>query len=77
MTAVAGRRPRWGLRTLGFLALAFTAIVTSAALGFHTAGTLGSLLLGLTGAAYCSIQGLRRALDEEAFRILAGARRRP
>ena len=51
------RRPRWGLRTLGFLGLAFIAVVTSAALGHHTVGTLGSLLFGLIGAAYCSVRG--------------------
>lgn len=70
------RRPRWGLRTLGFLALAFVAIVTSAALGAHTPGTLGSLLLGLTGAAYCSIRGARAAIDDDMFRMISGAVRR-
>ena len=69
------RRPRWGLRTLGFLGLAFLAIVTSASLGRHTAGTLGSLLFGLIGAAYCSVKGLRVALDTDLFRMLAGRRR--
>jgi peptidoglycan/LPS O-acetylase OafA/YrhL len=69
------RRPRWGLRTLGFLGLALLAIVTSAGLGHHTAGTLGSLLFGLIGAAYCSLKGLRVALDNDAFRMLAGRRR--
>ena len=70
------RRPRWGLRTLGFLALAFLAIVTSASLGHHTAGTIGSLLFGFLGAAYCSVKGLRVALDSDVFRMLAGRRRR-
>jgi hypothetical protein len=69
------RRPRWGLRTLGFLGLAFLAIVVSASLGHHTVGTLGSLLFGFIGAAYCSFKGLRVALDSEAFRMLAGRRR--
>lgn len=69
------RRPRWGLRTLGFLALAFLAIVTSASLGQHTVGTLGSLLFGLVGAAYCSIKGLRVVFDNDAFRMLVGRRR--
>jgi hypothetical protein len=69
------RRPRWGLRTLGFLILAFLAIVTSASLGHHTAGTLGSLLFGLIGAAYCSVKGLRVALESDTFRMLAGRRR--
>jgi hypothetical protein len=69
------RRPRWGLRTLGFLILAFLAIVTSASLGHHTAGTLGSLFFGLIGAAYCSVKGLRVALDSDTFRMLASRRR--
>jgi hypothetical protein len=69
------RRPRWGLRTLGFLGLAFFAIVTSASLGHHTFGTLGSLLFGLIGAAYCSVKGLQGALDDDAFRLLTGRRR--
>ena len=69
------RRPRWGLRTLGFLGLAFIAVVTSAALGHHTVGTLGSLLFGLIGAAYCSVRGVRGAVDDDAVRILIGRRR--
>jgi peptidoglycan/LPS O-acetylase OafA/YrhL len=72
----AKRRPRWGLRTLGFLGLAFLAIVVSASLGHHTVGTLGSLLFGLLGAAYCSVKGLRVAVDSDLFRMLAGRRRR-
>ena len=70
------RRPRWGLRTLGFLGLAFLAIVVSASLGHHTVGTLGSLLFGLLGAAYCSVKGLRVAADSDLVRMLAGRRRR-
>jgi len=70
------RRPRWGLRTLGFLGLALLAIVTSATLGHHTVGTMGSLLFGLIGAAYCSVKGVRVALDNDAFRMLVGRRRR-
>ena len=69
------RRPRWGLRTMGFLGLALLAIVVSASLGHHTVGTLGSLLFGLIGAAYCSVKGLRVALDSDVFRMLAGRRR--
>ena len=70
------RRPRWGLRTLGFLGLALLAIVVSASLGHHTGGTLGSLLFGLIGAAYCSVKGLRVAVDSDLYRMLAGRRRR-
>ena len=70
------RRPRWGLRTLGFLGLAFVALVTSATLGHHTFGTLGSLLIGLIGAGYCSVKGIRQALDDDTFRMLTGRRPR-
>jgi hypothetical protein len=70
------RRPRWGLRTLGFLMLAFLAIVVSASLGHHTVGTLGSLAFGLIGAAYCSVKGFRVALDSDFFRMVAGRRPR-
>ena len=69
------RRPRWGLRVLGFLALALLAIVTSAGLGHHTVGTLGSLLFGLIGAAYCSVKGMRVAVDNDVFRMLVTRRR--
>ena len=70
------RRPRWGLRTLGFLGLALLAIVVSASLGHHTVGTLGSLLFGLIGAGYCSVKGLRVALDSDLFRMFVGRRPR-
>jgi peptidoglycan/LPS O-acetylase OafA/YrhL len=64
------RPPRWGLRTLGFLGLALIAIITSASLGGHTFGTFGSLLFGLIGAGYCSVKGLRAAVDSHAFHML-------
>jgi peptidoglycan/LPS O-acetylase OafA/YrhL len=66
------RRPRWGLRALGFLGLALLAILTSIGLGGHTFGTLGSLIIGLVGAAYCSIRGLRVALEHDVVRMLMG-----
>ena len=55
------RRPRWGLRTLGLLILATVAVITAQALGHHTVGTLGCLVLGLGGAAYCSVRGISDA----------------
>ena len=64
------RPPRWGLRTLGFLGLVLLAIITSASLGGHTFGTFGSLLFGLIGAGYCSVKGLRAAVDSDAFHML-------
>jgi peptidoglycan/LPS O-acetylase OafA/YrhL len=66
------RRPRWGLRTLGFLGLALLSLITAASLGHYTFGTLGSLLFGLIGAAYCSVKGFRVLVDDEAFRMVAG-----
>lgn len=63
---------------MGFLGLAFFAIVTSASLGHHTVGTLGSLLFGLIGAGYCSVKGVRAMIDDDRLRLLAGRpRRRP
>ncbi len=59
------RAPRYGLRTLGFLALAFVAIVTAMAMGHHTVGTLGSSVFGLVGAGISSVRGLRAALRED------------
>jgi uncharacterized membrane protein YeaQ/YmgE (transglycosylase-associated protein family) len=53
------RPPRWGLRTLGCLLLAFVAGFTADAQGYQTVGTLGCFVLGLLGATWCSIQGLR------------------
>ena len=51
------RRKRWGLRTLGFLVLAITAVVTSQVQGFYSPGTLICTALGIGGAAYCSVRG--------------------
>ena len=70
------RRPRWGLRTLGFLGLAFLSLVTALTQGHHTFGTLGSLIFGLVGAAYCSVRGVRDALDRGAFDMVLGRRPR-
>jgi peptidoglycan/LPS O-acetylase OafA/YrhL len=71
------RRPRWGLRTLGFLGLAFLSLVVALTQGHHTFGTFGSLLFGLIGAAYCSLKGLRVALQSDVFHMLwHGDRRR-
>lgn len=61
----AVRPPRWGVRALWFLALAVLALVVAGAQGRHTVGTLGSLAIGLIGAARCSALGVRafRAVD--------------
>jgi peptidoglycan/LPS O-acetylase OafA/YrhL len=70
------RRPRWVLRTLGFLGLALLSLVTALSLGHYTFGTSGSLLFGLIGAGYCSVKGFRTVVDHEVFRMLV-PRRRP
>jgi peptidoglycan/LPS O-acetylase OafA/YrhL len=70
------RRPRWGLRTLGFLGLAFLSLVTALTMGHHTFGTFGSLIFGLVGAAYCSMKGLAVVLEHDVFRMLMGRERR-
>jgi hypothetical protein len=63
VTAPAVARPakrrRWGLRTLGFLVLAMVALFTASAMGQYTIGTLGCLLIGLVGAGYSTVRGLR------------------
>ena len=70
------RRPRWGLRTLGFLGLAFLSLVVALTQGHHTFGTFGSLLFGLIGAGYCSVKGFRVALEHDTVRMLTGRDRR-
>ena len=69
------RRPRWGLRTLGFLGLAFLSLVVSLTQGYHTFGTFGSLLFGLIGAGYCSVKGMRVALDSDLFNMVFRGKR--
>jgi hypothetical protein len=60
--AVAARRrpkrPRWGLRAVGFLLLGVVAIVTSNLQGHHTFGTLGCLVIAFVGAWVCTARGL-------------------
>lgn len=66
-----GRRPpRWGLRTIGFLVLAFVAMIMSQVTGGYTVGQLGSLLFGLGGAGYCSVQGVRQARELGLRRLM-------
>lgn len=59
----AARPPqrRWGLRTLGFLAIAAAALLSYDSLragGFALFTTIG-LVVGLGGAIVCTVQGLR------------------
>lgn len=60
----AARRPagggmRWGLLTLGFLAIALTCVLVSGSQGRYTALTGLGLLVGFGGAAFCSYRGLK------------------
>ncbi len=64
------RRRRWGLRLLGFLALAMVSMITAQAMGGYTIGSLGSLLFGIIGAAYCTVQGLREVREQGVWRLL-------
>ncbi len=59
------KRKRWGLRTLGFLLLGMLAVVVSSAQGYHSIGTMGCTLIGLGGAAYCSVRGWRAMESNE------------
>jgi hypothetical protein len=58
------KRKRWGVRTLAFLALAAASVITSSVLtsqGVHSFGlvTFIGLVVGLGGATFCSIRGIR------------------
>jgi hypothetical protein len=52
------RPPRWGVRTLAFLALALLSIGLSTLQGHYTLLTLAGLLIGLIGAMFCSLRGI-------------------
>ena len=60
----SGRAPRWGLRTMAFLALAAGSLLLAGWFHDHPrpgAGlvTSAGMLTGLVGAAVCSVRGLR------------------
>ena len=55
----AGGGMRWGLLTLGFLAIALTCVLVSNSQGRYTALTGLGLLVGFAGAGYCSYRGLK------------------
>lgn len=52
---------RWGLRTLGFLAIALASVLTSSLSGGNYAllTSLG-IIVGFVGAGYCSYRGLKQ-----------------
>ena len=52
---------RWGLLTLGFLAIALTCVLVSSSQGRYTALTGLGLLVGFAGAGYCTYRGLKTA----------------
>ena len=68
------RRPRWGLRTMGFLILVMVALITATTQGHHTVGTAGSTFFGIIGAGYCSIRGVRDAQARGVYGLLMDRR---
>ena len=58
------QKPRpWGIYTLAFLILAFAMVVVSTTQKHYTLLTLIGLVVGLVGAAWCTVKGLRRVRD--------------
>lgn len=55
--------PPWGVLTLAFLTLAFVMVVLSSTAGRYTGTTLLGLIVGLLGATWCTVKGLRKARD--------------
>ncbi len=56
------RKPKqtpWGIYMLGFLTLAFVMMVVSASRGTYTALTFTGLIIGLVGAGFCTVKGLK------------------
>lgn len=51
------RRPRWGLRALGFLVVALVGVLARG--GDYALLAAVGLVVGLSGAAYCSYRGLK------------------
>ncbi|BEP14750.1 hypothetical protein acdb102_30610 [Acidothermaceae bacterium B102] len=54
---------RWGLRLLAFLAMAFVAVVASSIQQHYTVLTSLLLVVGLPGAAVCTVGGLKAMYD--------------
>ena len=65
IVAPTRRKPRWGLRTLGFLLLGIVAVLTSSGMGHYTVGTLACTMISLGGAAVCSVRGWRSVKNLE------------
>jgi hypothetical protein len=65
------------MRTLGFLTLGMVALITSTALGGHTVGTLGSLVISVLGAGYCSMRGIYSGLEAGILQRRPPGRRHP
>jgi uncharacterized membrane protein HdeD (DUF308 family) len=56
------RHKRWGLRTLGFLAIALACVLASTYVdGNYTLILDLGVLIGFVGAAYCSYRGLKQS----------------
>ncbi len=65
------RAQPWGVYTLGFLVLTFSMVVVSTTQGHYSALTLLGLLVGLVGAAWCTVKGIRKARE---YRLPGGDR---
>lgn len=59
------RRERWGLRLILCLGLATAGLFTAQAQGYHTAGTIAAIVVGVFGAIVASILGWRSMLRQE------------
>jgi hypothetical protein len=56
------RHKRWGLRTLGFLAVALACVLGSTYVGPNYTLILDlGVLVGFVGAGYCSYRGLKQS----------------
>jgi peptidoglycan/LPS O-acetylase OafA/YrhL len=62
----ADRPTRWGLRALGFLALALLSLTVSnwpGSGGYGNLLILSGLVVGLVGAGVCSVRGIRQGWE--------------
>ncbi len=53
------RTARWGIYTLAFLVLMFAMVVVSTTQGHYTLLTFLGLVVGLVGASWCTVMGLK------------------
>jgi tetrahydromethanopterin S-methyltransferase subunit C len=53
------RRRRWGLYTLLCLLWGTIAALTAQAMGYYTLGTLGSMVVSVILACFCTVRGIQ------------------